>query len=439
MNRQSEKHWMKKSLIAGFAVCPLAAAFWFISQPKTPEQILESRAESFVELATAFAWNKPDEVDMYWGSASLDLRDEGSAPSLGELLAEATALQEEISNEPLGVDPPREDQLELRLQNLLTLLEVAQQTVRPTFLEEIQRLYGITLDAIPSAELQDHVERLEELLPGRGTLAFRIAAYRNRLLVPAEKRKAVFEAALSECRERTVQVWELPLNENIELVWSRDTPAAWHSYRGNGKSVITLNDLSLAFLDSAIDVACHEAYPGHHTQYTLREFQAGTDGLNIEDSLVLLRSPESVLLEGTANLGIDLVFPAQERIQFERDVLAEIAGISHPDAEQYLAIQNTIRELEAAILPIVEEYYDGEISFNTATFRLEREAIISSPSTLLEYVDEFGTYSIGYTLAEEILRKQIESLPSKAMQWERLLEIVTNPTDNAKRLFESTN
>jgi len=425
---------MKKLLIGSIAICSTIIAFWFVSQPKTPEQLLELRAERFIELATAFAADNPDEIDMYWGPVSLDRRDDGKAVSIDELITQASALSQEFSNAPLGVDPAREKRLNLRIENLLTLLELAQQNQRPTFIEEMRRLYGIDLETIPNAQLQEQLDRLEELLPGRGTLAFRIATYRNRLLVPADKRKAVFEAALQECRSRTTRIWELPVNENIELVWSRDTDAAWHRYLGNGSSILTLNDLSLAFLDSAIDVACHEAYPGHHSQYTVRE----QSGINPEDSLILLRSPESVLLEGAANIGAELAFPAQQRQLFEREVLAEIAGITPPDAEQYLAIKNTITELEAAVLPIAQEYYDGEIAFNTATFRLEREAIISSPSALPEFIDEFGSYAIGYTLAEDLLRDQLAGLNSAAEQWRRLRVIITTPSESAERLFSGT-
>lgn len=424
---------MKNSLTAGIGLCICALIFWFASLSSTPEQILEDRARRFVEIATAYAREKPEEVDMYWGPESLDRRDGSRASTVEELSAQARDLLLEMEEQPLAADPPREERLRLRTQQLHSLLGVAGLVQRPTYRDEMLRLYGISSVDTEEIELQSQLDALQELLPGRGTLAFRIAAYRNRMLVPADKRRAVFEAALAECRRRSERFWSLPANENIEIVWSRDTQAAWHTFSGQAHSRLLLNDLSLAFLDSAVEVACHEGYPGHHLQYALRE--ASVSDYTLEDKLVLLRSPESVLLEAAANLASDLLFPAQERAEFERDILAEIAGISPPEAVQYLAIQKNLRELEAAIPPIIQAYYDGEIAFNTATFRLEREAVVSSPSALLKYVDQYGTYTAGYTIAETILRGHIERLPTDAARWNRLLEIVTNPTESAAELF----
>ena len=48
--------------------------------------------------------------------------------------------------------------------------------------------------------------------------------------------------------------------------------------------------------------------------------------------------PGSVLREGAANAGIDLVFPFAERLTFERDVLFPIAGLSASEAETNLRI-----------------------------------------------------------------------------------------------------
>ncbi len=61
-------------------------------------------------------------------------------------------------------------------------------------------------------------------------------------------------------------------------------------------------------------------------------------------------------------------------------------------------------------MPILREYRDGVISFNTATFRLEREAFIASPAALLKFVDDLGAYSTGYTVARNAVRNHVESV-----------------------------
>lgn len=172
--------------------------------------------------------------------------------------------------------------------------------------------------------------------------------------------------------------------------------------------ILQLNDLTLAFIGSAVDVACHEGYPGHHAQFVLFETAAGQQGPGVEDTLVLLRSPEAALREGAANLGVGLVFPFAERLQFEQEVLFPLAGLPPEQAETNLRIGLLLEELAAVTLPIIRDYRDGVATYNASTFELEREALVSSPAELLRFVDDYGAYSVGYTLMRLRLQAQLD-------------------------------
>jgi hypothetical protein len=150
-------------------------------------------------------------------------------------------------------------------------------------------------------------------------VAARFEAYRRELVVPVDRRRVVFEAALAACRARTAQHWTLPAGERLEVKWDRDAPAAWHRYEGHGRSTLTITPAALTFIDHAIDLACHEGYPGHHAQFLLAD---GRDGvMPIEESVALLRSPVAMLREAAANYAVDLAFPPEERRRFERERL----------------------------------------------------------------------------------------------------------------------
>jgi hypothetical protein len=413
-----------------------AVAVWFLLQPRTPEDLLGAVAEDYVRLATALTVVDADEVDNYFGPPSLDSRTADRFQDPAELRREVETLSNQLEALDLPTLVSRKDSLERKLTHLLTLLEITQAPVKPGFDEELERLYGIT-EAIATTTSQADLDALEELLPGRGTLAFRVASFRNRLLIPADKRRAVFEAALAECKRRTQQHWDLPANEQLTLQWSREVPAAWHQYKGDGQSVLTINDLSIAFMDSAIDIACHEGYPGHHAQYVMMEEQLKIGPSGVEDTVVLLRSAESAVLEGAANYGVTLAFTPQERDRFERDVLAPLAGINLPEETQLIEYKRLIGRLSEAILPIVKQYYDGEIAFNTATFQLERDAMVSSPSALLEYIDRFGMYSIGYTYGQTQISNRLETTAAvdRHAAWTGLLTLVRSPAMAATDLF----
>jgi len=206
--------------------------------------------------------------------------------------------------------------------------------------------------------------------------------------------------------------------------------AAWHQYEGANKSTLRINGLTIGLVSGAVDLACHEGYPGHHAQFVLMDNADNVQGLPIEDSLVLLRSPGSVLREGAANAGVELVFPFAERLAFERDVLFPIAGLSPTEAETNLKIHNLVNELSSAVVPVIEEYYNGDSIFNAASFRLEREAMISSPIALLEFIDEYGTYSIGYTIARDMINSHLNALP-ETQRWQALAILITQPASES--------
>ncbi len=416
-------------VLAGVATLALVSGgAWFLLQPRTPEAQLNELAEEFVLLATATAGIDENYVDNYFGPNSLDSRTKGSFPVPSEMLTHASELAQDLAALQVPELIERKTALQDKVSRLHELLSIVNAPSKPSFAEELQRLYGITMDSEPM-EQQANLDTLQELLPGRGTLAFRVAAFRNRFVIPADKRRAVFEAALAECKRRTQAHWDLGSNESLTVEWTRDVPAAWHRYLGEGQSLLQVNDLSIAFIDNAVEIACHEGYPGHHAQYVLLDQQSD---LAVEDTVTILRSTEAIVLEGAANYGVSLAFSPEEKLAFERDVLAPIAGISLPDESQYLAFGKLMDQFVNAIPAIVEEYYDGVISFNEGTFRLEKEAMVASSSALLEYIDEFGTYSIGYTYAED----QIRSAVSQGEPWELLQAIVIAPAAAASRLFE---
>ncbi|NIV17481.1 MAG: hypothetical protein GWN47_03535, partial [Woeseiaceae bacterium] len=55
------------------------------------------------------------------------------------------------------------------------------------------------------------------------------------------------------------------------------------------------------FIDRAVDLGCHEGYPGHHTFNVLLEKNLVTDRGWTEFTLYPLFSPQSLIAEGSGN------------------------------------------------------------------------------------------------------------------------------------------
>lgn len=416
---------------------------------------LESIAEDYVRLALSLDELSEGEVDAYFGPDNL--RPLGLI-SLTELQQRLEELYEDLAALELSAGEDRRQRLQQRFDELRAVISYLQNPESMSFAEQAGRLYGLPLEELPEETRLDdagrvvYVERppteaeqrqseildqLRKLLPGQGSLPFRVASFQSRLLVPLDRREQVFERAVEACREASLEHWNLLEAEEMVVEWTRDVSSPWHRYQGNGTSLLQINPLSIGYIGSMLDIACHEGYPGHHVQYLLMDSRQGAIGnLPIEETLVLLRSPLAVLLEGAADYGSSLAFPVSRRLAFEKEVLFPLAGLDPDLVEDYLTIHGLLNELGASTIPTLQAYGDRQLPRAAAAVRLESESLVSGPMALLDYVDRYGAYSIGYTVAEQRLQNYIEEQASgQSDRWNVLQGILVNPGSKVSEIF----
>lgn len=368
---------------------------------------LERQAEQFVKIALALGTEHPEEIDGYFGPARLDVRRAGDGSNLGAFRRQLRQLSAEIA---ASADASaRRARLQAQVRALGGLVEVLDAPAPHAFESEAKRVYGMTLPPRSDPRSIGALQALEKLLPGPGSLASKVERFREQFVVPPQRRKALFERALSECRARTLAKWQLPAGERLNVEWTEEVDAAWHRYDGHAQSTLRLNPAAVAFLSSALDVACHEGYPGHHAQFVVMEESAGAGGVAVEDTVVLLRSPISMLREGAANYGVELAFSPSERVAFERDVLFPLAGFDPAQARKYEEVNRLAEALTSNVVPIVRDYRDGRLAGEDASRALESLALVASPEPLLRFVDRLGPYVLGYTAAQDKVRSYIET------------------------------
>jgi hypothetical protein len=389
----------------------------------SPDEALERSARRFVRLGLALRQIAPEEIDGYFGPPPSEAPGDTSTPRLATLDGEIGQMIEALRALPASA---RRDRLLLRAQRLRTLIGLIERPGSMPFEEEQRRLYGIATPPLDRAAFARARDELDRLLPGEGLLGQRVEAYRRSLIVPEASRPALFARALAECRRRTQQHWSLAADEQLEVEWTGAVDAAWHTYQGQYRSTLRVNPQAVAFIGSAVDVACHEGYPGHHAQFVLAEM----GGLHVEDRLVFLRSAGSALREGAAEYGVSLVFPPGERIAFERDVLFPMAGLPPAEAARFERVRQLSYALAPAALPILRAYRDGRMDGDMAADALEREALIASPRALIAFVDALGAYSAGYTAARvQVQRAVAQPSATVGAQWDRLACLIRAADD----------
>ena len=395
-------------------------------------------AEAYVKLVLAAGQHDADYVDAYYGPPEWKAEAEAKKRPLPEIRTEAEALIADLSAHPAA--PGAEEIVRLRHQYLLRQLQSMVARIdllsgkKMTFDEESKALYDAVAPTHDAAYFQHILDQLEAAVPGAGPLTDRVEAFRQKFVIPRDRLDAVFKAAIDECRRRTLQHMELPSGESfvVEYVTNKSW-GGYNWYKGGFHSVIQVNTDLPIFIDRAIDLACHEGYPGHHVYNVLLEKNLGRDRGWIEFSAYPLFSPQSLIAEGTANFGIEVAFPGQERTAFERDRLYPLAGLDPASAARYAEVQRLLQGLGYAGNEAARRYLNGEISRQEAEAWLVRYSLMAPERAAqrVRFIEQYRSYVINYNLGQDLVREYVEKHGGTAdhpeRRWEEFTGLISSP------------
>ena len=401
---------------------------------RQPEPDLNPMAEQFVRISLEMGAHEEGYIDAYFGPPDWKTEAEAHPRSIGELKAAVDALKRQVD---LAREQARDQTVRRRAHTLSAYLTSARarldmmEGAREPFQDEAEHLFALRPELVPLQHYDAVLARLETTLPGRGALADRMAAFQDRFNVPAERRDAVMRAAIAECRRRTLEHLTLPQNERFEMEWVSGQPwGAYNWYRGENHSLIQINTDLPFRVSSAIGTGCHEGYPGHHVQGIYAEKLYRERGW-VEYSIVPLFSPQGPLNEGGGNYGVELAFPGDERMVFERDTLFPLAGIDPALAAPYAAMREATSELAGAARTIEAQYLDGQIDRGRAIELLQHYTVSTRERAekSLQFADHYRSYIINYSSGEDVVRAYVERAGSDpAARWAAYERILSQPT-----------
>ena len=376
-------------------------------------------------------------VDAYFGPDSLKpVSPKADSLPAREMLHVAARLLgeiEELSQAELSEDEQyRLTWLQKQLTAVKAKLEMSGKTY--SFDEEAQLLYDVRPPAFSAAHFDSLLAALDTLVPGKGTLSERYAAYSKQFVISEQKLDTVFSAAIAEARKRTNQYFQLPADENFSLEYVTNKPwSGYNYYQGNGQSKIQLNTDFPINIDRVIDLAGHEGYPGHHVFMTLLDQNLYRKKGWVEFSVYPLFSPLSLISEGSANYGIEVAFPGEERVRYEQRVLFPLAGLDPAQAADYYMIQDLRAKLTYADNEAARKYLNGEFSRDEAAAWLEKYQLISHNKALqrTRFYDTYRSYVINYTLGKDLVARRMNALggtsDQPAKRWTLFQELLSRP------------
>ncbi len=398
-------------------------------------QAMNEIAEAYVKLVLAVGQHDNDYVDAYYGPERWRTEVEAENLALPAIEEEADRLLAELRPvQPTGTDTVlqlRHQYLTKQLQSVRARVQMLKGANFP-FDRESEVLYDAVAPSHPDSHFAAIAARLEEVLPGRGALSERFAAFRKPFVVPAERLDTVFKAAITECRNRTRGYIQLPAEEHFMVEYVTDKSwSGYNWYQGSYQSLIQVNiDLPI-FIDRAIDLACHEGYPGHHAYNVLLEHHLVNGRGWVEYSVYPLFSPQSLIAEGSANYGIEMAFGDDERTAFERDVLYPLAGLDPSRAAEYNRVRALVDDLGYAGNEAARRYLNGEIDGDAAARWLAQYALmdVQRARQRVRFFDQYRSYVINYNLGQDLVRDYVRrgEPVSRALMWNRFGGLLTTP------------
>ena len=421
------------------AVCVLATVSMSMSAQQ-PDPF-RSVAERYVKLVLAVGQHDADYVDAFYGPPAWRKEAEATKVSLDAIDQQAAALETAVGAVLIAPREARDRELwALRRQYLVRQVAALRARVamlkgkKFTFDEESVALYDAVAPTRTEAEFELVLKQLEAKLPGTATLIDRYDRFKQAFVIPTAKVDRVFQEAIRACRERTLSFVPLPPDERftVEYVTGKSW-GGYNWYQGGYKSLIQVNTDLPIYIDRALDLACHEGYPGHHVYNVLLEKHLVKDRGWIEYTVYPLFSPQSLIAEGTANFGIEVAFSPADRVSYEKDVLFPLAGLDVKRVQEYYDVLALVDKLSYAGNEAARRYLNGTIDRAAAVVWLERYAMFPKPRAeqRVKFIDQYRSYVINYNLGKDLIRAYIEKKAGKdatvARRWREFAALLSSP------------
>lgn len=406
---------------------------------KKPIENFNTLAENYVRLGLTIGQYDADFVDAYYGPDSLKpTGTKNTSFPKDSLLAVVNTLQQECKK---YIDSSQtNDTLRSRAAWMSRQLNAFAERIKifsgnfSSFNEECKQLFSVEPPVNTEYHFKALVSQLDSILPGKGPIPQRMQAVSKNFIIPTGKVDTVFKTAIEEARKRTRSRYQLPANESFVLEYVKNKPwSGYNWYKGNYQSVIQINlDLPI-LIDRAIDLACHEGYPGHHVYNMLLEKNLYHDNGWVEISLYPLYSPQSLIAEGSANYGIEISFPGNEAALFAKRLLLPLAGLDSSQVELHFKTVSLKSKLNYARNEAARGLLDGTMDEKEAMRWLTEYCLMSNETAAksISFIHKHRSYVICYNYGLDLVKNYIESrggtpsAPDK--RWELFGWMLSNP------------
>jgi hypothetical protein len=406
-------------------------------KPSDTANVLNQAAEHYVKLGLELGEYDQDYVDAYLGPDEWKKHAKAQLRSKQQLASDISQLLQKL--EALNVANQ-----DLKLRHKALYRNVRAMDVRArmllgetfSFAEEARLIYDASIPQYDLTKFDHALSEINKLVPGEGDVAQRVDAFRKQFAIAEEKVSEVLNLAIAECKKRSDKYISLPNNERFDLEYVTDKSwSGYNWYQGDNKSLMQINQDFPMQIERAIVLGCHEGYPGHHVWNVLIENNLLNKKGWIEYSIFPLFSPYALIAEGSANYGVELAFPDNQKVLYERDVLFPIAGLNPATATVLDKLNELTEQLSHSITATAQLYLNAEISRKEAIEQRRKYALVSQAKAeqSVRFIEQYRAYVLNYNLGKDIVSDYInQQSQNQAQKWqafERMLTELSTASD----------
>ena len=258
-------------------------------------------------------------VDFYFGPEKIrQIVDIESPTSPKKLLKDLIALIQQLGSQ--GYNKKRQIYLEKMIIAMKTSIELLI-GIKISIKDQFLKLYDVDLPPVNESELENLKDDFSAAYGKPESLEACMKELRIVRKIPKSSVFAFFKEALNITKSKSKEIFGdfLPEKEHIiiDIVKNNgnDDNLKWSCYEwylGNYISRIEVNPNYQMYWTALLSSATHEGYPGHHTEFVIKEKKLYRDLNQFEHSLLILHTPKLVISEGIANTAISVLYSNKE-------------------------------------------------------------------------------------------------------------------------------
>ena len=177
--------------------------------------------------------------------------------------------------------------------------------------------------------------------------------------------------------------------------------------------------------------AAHEGYPGHHTEFNIKEQRLYRELNHFEHSILLLQSPKLILSEGIADIAVNVLFSNQEAVEISLQELC--TDSSNEVSLEIMMAQNKIKGkitlfwYNFAYHALIDKYNDEELMRYGTNFEIVSKENLRNQLKRIS-TPAYSKNAFMYNLGSNLIINKYGEFPS-VKQFRNLLVNPLLPSD----------